>query len=81
MNLDGDILLTRVSCFDAKMKELGMDSDEVWLPIAIDLNAIRAVRQYEPDNSDQVWVYLESGESFHIDQPYHELVGEWSKRR
>lgn len=79
------ILITKVWCYDAKLEEMGIDANE-WLPFAIELNTIKAIKVTggsEPDIRNKATIYSSEHieDSFTIDMDFETVLNLWAEAK
>lgn len=66
-----------------KAKDLGLPDGDCWMPIAIDLMKVEAIKLAGPNEfigDDKATIHLQSGAHFIIDVIYQEAVNKWEAR-
>lgn len=72
------ILKCNILCFNEKEQNLTGNSEDIWLPICIDLDYIFAVKENGiGEHSGKATMWHKSGDYFIIDLDYEDALTKW----
>ena len=77
----------KVQCHTVNPSEMDLlginESGSKWLPFAIDLGTITAIKMSTDDKGEESYncasIFTSNGDTFILDTPYHEMIDVWGK--
>lgn len=90
LNIKNGVLISKVWCVREELEQAGVDSGELFLPIAVDLSAIKVVKHCgsEEDQRDsekylanKAVIWLSGERSFILEDSYDDVLDAWIRSR